>query len=116
MSLGDVKLRTSGSTVIAQLSGEVDASNAQGIGQAITRGIAHDAAVLVLDLSELEYLDSAGIQLIYQLEESLRARAQHLKLVVGTDSPSIDALRLAGITSQLDLIETVDQALAAEPS
>ena len=76
MNLGDVQLRTSGSTVIAKLTGEIDLSNAPSIGQAIARGVSHDAVALVVDMTELEYLDSAGIQLVYQLRESLRARAQ----------------------------------------
>ena len=113
MNLGDVQLKTSGPAVIARLTGEIDLSNAPSIGQAIARGISHDADALVLDLSELEYLDSAGIQLIYQLLESLRARAQDLVLVLGPDSPASDALRLAGVTSQLRIAQSVDEALAA---
>ena len=112
MNLGDVQLRTSGSTVIAKLTGEIDLSNAPSIGQAIARGVSHDAVALVVDMTELEYLDSAGIQLIYQLRESLRARAQDFVLVLTPDSPPADALRLAGITSHLRITQTLDEALA----
>lgn len=113
MNLGDLQLRTSGSTVIARLTGEIDLSNAPSMGQAIARGVSHDAEALVLDLSELEYLDSAGIQLIYQLREQLRARAQELILVLGSDSPAWDALRLAGVISHLRTKQTMDEALAS---
>lgn len=113
MNLGDVQLSGSGSTVTARLTGEIDLSNAPSIGQAIARGIHHDAEVLILDLTELEYLDSAGIQLIYQLREQLRARAQDLILVLGPDSPAADALRLAGITSRLRITQTLDEARAS---
>ena len=111
MSLGDVQIQTSGAMVIARLSGEIDVSNAQGIGQAITRGVAHEARGLVLDLTELEYLDSAGIQLIYQLREDLRARAQELVIVLADDSLPADALRLAGVASHLKTRPTIEEAL-----
>ncbi len=113
MNLGDVQIATSGSVVIAKVTGEVDLSNAQGIGQAIGRGTAHEATALVLDLSELQYMDSAGIQLIYRLREDVRARAQELRLVIPADSPAADALRLAGITSDFKIVETTDEALRA---
>lgn len=116
MNLGDVQLRTSGPAVIARLTGEVDLSNAASIGQAITRGISHDAVALIIDLTDLEYLDSAGIALIYQLRESLRSRAQDLLLVLDPDSPPADALRLAGITSHFHIRGNLNEALAASAS
>lgn len=113
MSLGDVQISDSGSVVIAQITGEVDLSNVHGIGQALERGISHEASGLVVDLTELDYMDSAGIQLIYRLREDLRARAQALQLVIPAGSPAADALRLAGITSDFKIVETTDEALRA---
>jgi anti-sigma B factor antagonist len=112
MSLGDVQITTQDAIVIAGLSGEVDMSNAQAIGQAIERGIPHEALGLVLDLSKLDYLDSAGIQLVYQLREDLRSRAQNLTLVIPEDSPPADALRLAGVSTHLRTYQTVEEALS----
>ena len=69
------------------------------------------ARTLVLDLSDIEYLDSAGIRLIYRLAEQLQTRGQALRLVIPASSPANDTLRLAGVAGTIEILETADQAL-----
>lgn len=100
-----------GSAVVARLTGELDLSNAEDVGMALAQATPNHAHALVVDLSGVEYLDSAGIQLIYRLREGLRARGQTLQLVIPAASPSNDALRLAGVERHIETIENVDDAL-----
>ena len=51
----------------------LDLSNAQGVDSAIVEAMPNHALALILDVSALHYLDSAGIHLIYKLREKLRA-------------------------------------------
>jgi anti-anti-sigma factor len=111
MSLGDVQTSLHDSVVVARLMGEIDMSNAAGIEEAIALGTPNHALAVVLDLTALEYLDSAGIQLLYQLREQLQARGQSMRLVIATESPATDALRLAGVMDQLDISPTLEAAL-----
>ncbi len=111
MRLADVQFSSRDRTVIAKLRGEVDLSNADGIGTAIVEAMPNDVLSLIMDLSEVDYVDSAGIQLIYQLRESLRARQQGLALVIPSGCPASEALRLAGITRYVKSAETLDEAL-----
>lgn len=113
MTLGDVLLELQGSVLVARLTGEVDLSNARGIEEAIAVATPNSAAAVIVDLSELDYLDSAGIQLLYQLREHLQARGQELTLVLPADSAAADALRLAGVIDQLGVAGTLEQALAS---
>lgn len=114
MRLGDVQISEDHRAVIARLTGELDLSNTGSIGDAIAAATPNSAHTLVLDLSALDYLDSAGIHLIYQLRERLRARGQALRLVVPAASPASDTLRLAGVLRHVDTVETVAQALEAD--
>jgi hypothetical protein len=57
------------------------------------------------------YLDSAGIQLIYELRERLGERGQQLRLVVAPGSPIADASRFADVTRAVGALETLDAAL-----
>jgi anti-anti-sigma factor len=116
MSIADVRFETAGPAVVAHLLGEIDLSNAAPIGRAIHDEIPNQALVLVLDMSEVDYLDSAGIQLMYQLREDLRIRGQQLRLVVPPDSPAADTLRLTGLDSYLQRYETVEAALSEAPA
>ena len=97
--------------VVARLTGEVDLSNAESIESAIAEATSNHALALILDVSALYYLDSAGIHLIYKLREKLRARGQTLRLVIPPDSPANDALRLAGVSQVVETAETLEAAL-----
>jgi anti-anti-sigma factor len=120
MRLADVKLRVDGDVLVACLTGDIDMSNAEDLGAALLDATTNDLIGAVLDFSELDYLDSAGVQLIYRLRERLRARGQELRLALPADSPVGDALRLAGATSYVKAAPALDQALddlrAQEPA
>lgn len=110
--LADMRLREFDRAVVARLAGEIDQANADSIGQALVDTVTNRALKVVLDLSEVEYLDSAGIRLIYQLREQLRARGQLLELVVPSTSPTSETLRLAGVLHYLKVMETIDETLS----
>jgi anti-sigma B factor antagonist len=110
MRLADVEFERTERAVVARVTGEVDLSNAASIGTAMVDSMPNDEHRLILDLSSVEYLDSAGIQLIYQLRERLHARGQTMALVIPSSSPSHDALRLAGLSQHVEMAETVEQA------
>jgi anti-sigma B factor antagonist len=112
VKLADVQFSDRERVVIARLTGEIDLSNAESIETAIAEATPNHALALILDVSLLDYLDSAGIHLIYKLREKLRARGQTLRLVIPADSPANDALRLAGVSRNIDTAETLDAALA----
>jgi anti-anti-sigma factor len=111
MRLGDVTFKDQDGIQVAQLTGEVDLSNSDSIGDAIAETTPNHMLGLILDLTQLGYLDSAGIHLIYRLRERLRARGQSLGLVVPAGSPSNDALRLAGVTLHVPISQTLQGAL-----
>jgi anti-sigma B factor antagonist len=112
VKLADVQFSDRERVVIARLTGEVDLSNAESIENAIVEATPNHALALILDVSLLDYLDSAGIHLIYKLREKLRARGQTLRLVIPADSPANDALRLAGVPRNIDTAESLDAAMA----
>lgn len=110
MNLGDLEVRIEDSVLIARLTGEVDMSNAASIEEGIVAAIPNHATALILDLTDLEYVDSAGIGLIYRLREKLQVRGQDLKLVIPPESPAADALRLAGVAPALQILQTINEA------
>jgi anti-sigma B factor antagonist len=112
LKLADIQFSDRERVVIARLSGEIDLSNADSIENAIAEATPNHALALILDVSALDYLDSAGIHLLYKLREKLRARGQTLRLVIQDDSPAHDALRLAGVPRNIETAATVDAAIA----
>src|SRR5947199_7898083 len=111
--LADVEFDSRGIDVIARVSGEIDLSNANDLESALIGAMSNHSRALIVDLSHVQYLDSAGIQLIYRLRESLRARRQRLAVVIPNRSPAPEALRLAGVAEHVETIETLDDAVHA---
>jgi anti-sigma B factor antagonist len=108
--LADLEFEVIDRVVIAHVDGEIDMSNADELGRAFSLRLSNDALGLVVDLRKVEYLDSAGIHLIYALRERLDDRGQQLRLVVDDAAAISEALRIAGVPRTVGSFETVDTA------
>lgn len=96
---------------VARLDGEVDLSNASGLGQALRDAVPNAALGLVVDLSRVTYLDSAGIHLLFDLGSRLRRRRQELRLVVPETAPIRRILSLVGLGEVAPVHETLEEAV-----
>jgi anti-sigma B factor antagonist len=111
--LADVRFENVDEAIVARVAGEVDMSNADEIGNAIRQVMSNQTLGLIFDLSDVDYFDSAGIHLIYDLRENLRVRGQHFRLVVPDHSAARDSLSLAGVLQALDVDPTLEEATEA---
>jgi anti-anti-sigma factor len=98
---------------VASVDGEVDASNAGELGAELRELVTNRSTVLVVDLGPTQYLDSAGINLLFSLGEELRAHQVMLRLVVHPESPLARMLALTGLDKTTPIYPTVAGALAA---
>ena len=96
--------------VVARITGEVDGSNAVELGRALGERLPSSAHGLVVDLSAVAYLDSAGIELLFGLARRLGDRRQRLGLCVPTGSPVRRVLEICDITSVAPMEESPDAA------
>lgn len=96
--------------VVATLSGEIDLSNAAEITDALLGGVPNEALGLVIDLSAVSYLDSAGVRMLAELDHRLGWRAQTLRVVAPEESRSRRVLAIAGLERVLSLDLTVESA------
>ena len=99
----DVVVEGRGPLVVARLVGEVDASNAGWIGGRLRLELTNRSETLVVDLSAVTYIDSAGIALLFALADDLRTHRQELQLVIRESSP---IARMAALTGLSDAIPT----------
>jgi anti-sigma B factor antagonist len=113
LPLADVSFSSDGDIVVASLRGEIDMSNAGELGDTIGRALTNDALALVLDLTGVEYLDSAGIHVIYELHERLRTRGQDIRVVIAPDALIGEALRLADVPRAVGVADSVEAALVS---
>jgi anti-sigma B factor antagonist len=111
MTAGDVRFTRNEGTVVAHLTGEVDMSNSGDFASAISTAATNDVLAVVVDLSEVDYLDSAGIHLLFRLREALQSRGQRLALVIPDPSTVRDTLRLAGVADLVEIRNDLNDAV-----
>ena len=107
-----IAVERKGDAVVARVNGEVDMTNSSYVGEELTRSVPNDVAHLVVDLSGTRYIDSAGIELIFDLSRRLGRRRQDLRLVLPSESPLRRVLSLTEIETAAPLHDSLDSALS----
>jgi anti-anti-sigma factor len=92
---------------------EIDVSNADRIAVTLASSVRNEQWGMVVDLSQLSYLDSSGIRLLFDLRRRLERRRQELWAVVPPGSPVLRVLELTQVSGIIPLAATVDEAVAA---
>jgi anti-anti-sigma factor len=99
-----------GDVAVVALSGELDVAGAALLEHELDRVAAdHDPKSLVLDLRELEFMDSTGLRLMVLADDRARAEGRHLHLVRGKP----DVQRVFEITRMTDRLDFVDSPAEA---
>jgi anti-anti-sigma factor len=102
-----------GAVAVAQLSGEIDASNVHEIAGRLRSPLTNHSTALIVDLSAVGYLDSAGINLLFTLGDELRGRQQALHIVVPASSPVARMLRITALDRAFPAHRALEDAVAA---
>jgi anti-anti-sigma factor len=100
-----------GDVIRARLRGELDMSNAHQVGTSIAAAVPNDASGLVLDLTELSFIDSAGIRTLLSLVGRFGWHGQKLTFVAAPGSPVRRVIELAGARDAFDLEPSAGEAL-----
>jgi anti-anti-sigma factor len=108
----EIAVERHGGVVVARLSGEVDMTNASYVGEELASSVPNDALALAVDLTETRYLDSAAIELLFDLARRMRRRRQALRLVVPPSSPLRRVLELTDVRSAAPVHDSIESALA----
>jgi anti-anti-sigma factor len=96
---------------LAAVAGELDHSNAAGLLSALLSRLTNDDVGLVLDFTDVTYVDSAGIRIIFVLREQLTRRGQELRLVVSPTAATNDALSFTGVPQFVGICATGEAAM-----
>jgi anti-anti-sigma factor len=97
--LADLELEATDDLIVARVAGEIDSSNATELGQALLGHLSNSVRGMVLDITEVTYLDSTGIALIFDLARGLEARRQTLRVAVSGAGPVRRVLDLCAVAA-----------------
>ncbi len=98
---------------VARLRGEIDLTHVTGLADALSAAVPDGDRGLVLDLDAVDYLDSAGLHLIYDIARALAARGQMLRVVAAGDAAVMRLLELVDLGRTLALDATLETAVEA---
>jgi anti-anti-sigma factor len=98
---------------VASLVGEIDASNVDDIADRLRAMVSNRSFALIVDLSGVSYVDSAGINLLFALGEEMRGRQQRLTIVVHEGSPIARMISLTALDRAVPTHDTLEAALAS---
>jgi anti-sigma B factor antagonist len=108
--LAHVEVTERDGTMVVSISGEIDISNVDQIA-AVISAQPNTGDGLVVELSEVGYLDSTAVSLLHDLALRLRQRAQRLAVVSPEDSSPRRVLELTALYRHAPLAEDIDSAI-----
>jgi anti-sigma B factor antagonist len=111
MRLADFTIELVDRIVVVRLVGEVDMSNAGELGSVISDRVTNEMLGLALDVTNLEYIDSAGIQLVFELRTQLKNRGQEMRLVVPAGATIAKTLQIVDIPRIVGVSESTQEAI-----
>jgi anti-sigma B factor antagonist len=112
MDLVQLEIEERGEVVIASVAGELDLAGAPSTGEAIAEAVPTSARTLIVDFTRLEFIDSSGIAMLFNLARRLGARRQELRVVARDGEPVARVLEIVEFERAAPVHETLDEALA----
>jgi len=97
---------------VIHVAGEIDVATAPRLRELLIELISKNSYQLVIDLAQVEFLDSSGVGVLVGAAKRVRANDGSLDLVC-TQGRILKVFKITGLTKVFAIYETVDQAIAA---
>lgn len=108
-----VDIHQDADVVVARLTGDVDLAGTPAVAGQVLAAVSNTVAGLVVDLTAVRYLDSAGIQMLFEFTRRLEAGRQGMAVLLGAGSPLRTLLDMTGLHQAVALCDTEAEAVAA---
>ena len=97
--------------VVLRLGGELDLYNADEVRTALALAIHEGSARIVVDMSEVEFVDSTALGVLVEARSKL---GEHGLLIAAPQLETRRTLEVSGLDRHLRVHDSVDSALASE--
>jgi anti-anti-sigma factor len=98
--------------VVARLTGDLDISAAERTGKRIAEAVPSSARGLVVDMSELEFMDSSGVSMLFSLARQVGSHRQQLRVVAPPGRPVSRVLQIVEFDRAAPVDADVESAVA----
>jgi anti-anti-sigma factor len=107
-----LEIEERGDVVVARVTGELDIAGSAHTGERIADAVPTSALVLVVDLMELEFIDSSGVAMLFGLARRLASRRQQLRVAAPPGGPVSRVLEIVEFERAAPVDPDVETAVA----
>lgn len=105
-----VEVNREGDAIVLAIAGELDLSSSPALEDEIAKAIQTDATSLVIDLRELEFVDSTGLGVLVKANQLATDAGREFGLVRG--GPQVERLLdLTGLADRLTIANTPEELI-----
>jgi anti-anti-sigma factor len=111
-----LEIEERGDIVVAHVTGELDIAEASITGDRITEAVPSSARGVVIDFLNLQFIDSSGIAMLFQLVRHVSARRQELHVAAVPGGPVERVLTIVEFQRAAPVHAELEAAVAAVDS
>ena len=108
-----LEVRNEGPTTVIAVSGELDLASSPALQEELDRVAASDARLLIIDLRELDFMDSTGLSVLVRAHQRIEEQGRALAMVKGPQQVQ-RLLSLTGVAERLTLVDSPQELLGKE--
>lgn len=107
----NLRLELEGGVAVMSLSGEIDLATGPEIDQALREHFPAEATAMVLDLTDVTFLDSSAVQMLFELHLDLTRSRRTLSIVLAPGALPRRSIEICDGSRLLDLYPSLQDAL-----
>lgn len=108
-----VEVRSEGTAAVVVVSGELDLASGPELEDVLERVSNDPAQLLIIDLREVDFMDSTGLSIIVRAHQRFAEDGRRLGLVRGPSQVQ-RLLDLTGVAERLPLVDTPEELLGED--
>jgi anti-sigma B factor antagonist len=108
----EIEQREGDDVVVVRLTGELDIAGAEHTGRSIAEAVPSSARGVVVDMTDLEFIDSSGVSMLFALARRVGSRRQELRVVAPAGRPVARVLEIVEFDRAAPVHADVDSAVA----
>jgi anti-anti-sigma factor len=107
----NVETRNRDQAVVIGVTGELDLASSPALERELERGVASQAEVVVVDLRQLDFMDSTGLSVLVRAHQRATENGKRFGVVRGPQQVQ-RLLSLTGVADRLTLADSPEELLA----
>ena len=108
-----LEVRSQRQTTIIAVSGELDLASSPALQEELDRVSASDAEMLIIDLRELDFMDSTGLSVLVRAHQRAEEQGRQLAVVKGPQQVQ-RLLSLTGVSDRMTVVDNPEELLTEE--